>query len=81
VYARYDKDTRTSESVDSLVRRFKKKVEKEGILLDMKKKEYYVSKSVKKRLKHEEALKLQRSIELKRLRNFKKKYGYNAKEF
>lgn len=73
VYARYDKESRTYESLDSMLRRFKKSVEKEGILLDLKKKEYYVSKGLKKRLKHEEALKAKRIAEAKRLKNAAKK--------
>ena len=72
VYARYDKESRTYESLDSMIRRFKKSVEKEGILEDMKKHEFYKSKSVKKRLKHEEALKNQHIIEMKKLKKAEK---------
>lgn len=80
VYAKYDKESRTSESLDSLIRRFKKGVEKEGILEDMKKHEYYKSKSVKKRLKHEEALKNLHIIEMKKLKKAAKNRG-KEKEF
>lgn len=45
------------ESAESLIRRFKKKVEKAGILEDMRKHEFYKSPSVKKREKHENAMK------------------------
>lgn len=75
VYARYDKESRTYESLDSMIRRFKKSVEKEGILEDMKKHEFYKSKSVKKRLKHEEALKNQHIAEMKRLKKAEKNRG------
>lgn len=43
------------DTVDSLIRKFNKKVERDGILKDMKKKEYYVPKSVRKKLKAEES--------------------------
>ena len=75
VYARYDKESRTYESLDSMIRRFKKSVEKEGILEDMKKHEFYVSKSVKKRLKHKEALKNRHIVEMKRLKKAEKNRG------
>ena len=45
------------ESLDSLIRKFKKKVEKEAIMDDMRKKQFYKSPSLKKREKHEAALK------------------------
>lgn len=48
---------RPEESVESLIRRFRKKVEKAGILDDMRKHEYYKSPAVKKREKHENAMK------------------------
>lgn len=48
---------RRDESLDSLIRRFKKKVEKEAIMDDMRKKQFYKAPSLKKREKHEAALK------------------------
>lgn len=48
---------RRDESLDSLIRRFKKKVEKEAIMDDMRKKQFYKASSLKKREKHEAALK------------------------
>ena len=45
------------ESVESLIRKFKKKVDKEGILFDIRKYEFYKSPSLKKKEKHENALK------------------------
>ena len=48
---------RKDESIDSALKRFKKEVAKTGILLDLKKHEYYVAPSAKRRLKHEAAMK------------------------
>lgn len=57
---------RKDETVDSLYKRFKKKFQNEGILQDIRKGEYYIPKSEKKRLKHEMALKRLRKAEKKR---------------
>ena len=57
---------RKEETVDSLYKRFKKKVANDGILIDLRKTEYYVPKSEKKRIKHEMALKRQRIAEKKK---------------
>lgn len=62
---------RKDETVDSLYKRFKKKFQNEGILQDLRKGEYYIPKSEKKRLKHEQALKRLRKAERKR-----KKFDY-----
>lgn len=48
---------RKEESLDGLIRRFKRKIEKDGTLEDMRKHEFYKSPSIKKREKHEAALK------------------------
>lgn len=45
------------ESLESLIRRFKKKIEREDLLIEMRKKDFYKSPSLKKREKHENALK------------------------
>ena len=45
------------ESAESLIKRFKKQVVKDGILMDVKKKSYYLSPAQKKREKHKLALK------------------------
>lgn len=45
------------ENVESLLRRFNKQVEKEGIMEDMKKHEFYVSPSLKRKKKSELAQK------------------------
>ena len=39
------------DSLDSMIRRFKKKIEKENVLYDMRKHDYYIKPSVKKKLK------------------------------
>ena len=56
------------ETVDSLYKRFKKKVQNEGIIQDLRKSEYYIPKSEKKRLKHEQAVKRLRKAEKKKRR-------------
>ncbi|MCD8205147.1 MAG: 30S ribosomal protein S21 [Clostridia bacterium] len=50
-----------NESVDSALRRFKRKVSRDGIIADLKKKEYYESPSVKRRKKSEAARKKNRN--------------------
>lgn len=48
---------RPEETVDSMLRRFKKEVLKSEVLKDLRKHEYYVSPSEKRRLKSAEAQK------------------------
>lgn len=48
---------RKDESIDSALRRFKKEVVKAEILKDLRKHEYYVAPSAKRRMKHEAAMK------------------------
>ena len=48
---------RPGESLDSMLRRFKKEVLKSEVLKDLRKHEYYVSPSEKRRLKSAEAQK------------------------
>lgn len=48
---------RSEETVDSMLRRFKKEVIKSEVLKDLRKHEYYVSPSQKRRLKSAEAQK------------------------
>lgn len=57
---------RKDESFESLYKRFKKKFQSEGILQDLRKKEYYIPKSEKRRLKHEQALKRLKKAERKK---------------
>ena len=51
-----------NEDVESVIRRFKKYVENEGILKDFKEKQYFQKPSVKKRLKKKESM---RKIKMK----------------
>lgn len=53
------------DTVENMIRRWKKKVEKEGILEDMAKFEYYLSPMEKKRAKKKEAQKRARVFERK----------------
>lgn len=56
---------RTDETFESLYKRFKKQVQNSGVLQDLRKREYYVPKSEKRRKKHEQALKRVRKTEKK----------------
>ena len=60
------------ESVESLIRRFRKKVDKEGILFDIRKYDFYKSPSLKKKEKHENALKRAQKAARKREKPHKK---------
>ena len=51
IKAKTDYTGRPVESLESMVRRFKKKIEKENVMYDMRKHDYYISPSVKRRLK------------------------------
>jgi small subunit ribosomal protein S21 len=52
--------SREGESPESLLRRFRKKVTQDGILSDVKKKRYHVSKSEERRLAHRKAIRRER---------------------
>lgn len=45
------------ESIDNALRRFKKEIIKCGTLQELRKREYYIAPSAKRRLKHEAAMK------------------------
>lgn len=47
---------RKDETLDSLVRRFKRKVEKDGIISEMRAKEYYIPKSEQRRIDKDKAI-------------------------
>jgi len=49
-----------NESVESAIKRFKRKCQKDDIIKDLRKHEEYVRPSVKKKLKKEEAIKNKR---------------------
>lgn len=48
---------KSNESIDQALKRFKCKVQNDGIMLEIRKREYYVKPGIKRRLKHENALK------------------------
>ena len=54
---------REGEDFEHMFKRFKKAYQESGILAEARKKEFYVGKSEKRRLKHEEALKVKRKEE------------------
>ena len=56
---------RPGETLDSMLRRFKREVMKSEVLKDLRKKEYYVSPSQKRRLKSAEAQKSAKKKEAK----------------
>lgn len=66
VKVRIDQATGEKESLESLIRRFKKLVLKENLMLELRKHEYYKSKSVKRREKSETARRLAESKKSKR---------------
>lgn len=47
---------RPGESAESLLKRFKKSVQNDGIMQELRKREYYVAPSLKARLKHQAAV-------------------------
>lgn len=51
---------RKDETFESLLKRFKRQVRNAGIIQTVRSKEYYVRPGIKKRLKHEAALKARR---------------------
>lgn len=59
VVARKDVDGKP-ESSDALIRRFKKAVQKADILKEVRKREFFIKKSLKRKLKSEEHQKLMR---------------------
>ena len=50
-----------NEQIDDTLRRFKRQVSRNGTLLEVRKREYYVKPGIKKRLKRENARKLRRT--------------------
>ena len=50
-----------NEQLDDALRRFKRQVSRNGTLLEVRKREYYVKPGVKKKLKREAARKARRS--------------------
>jgi len=56
---------RENETTEQLIKRFKKAVINEGIIEDYRKKEFYLAPSLKRKLKHEAALKRERKLQQK----------------
>lgn len=61
VYPYKDKDTGEVESVDSLIRRFKKQVLSADIIYECKKRESFAKKTLKRKLKSDEAKRRQKN--------------------
>ena len=71
---------RDKEDIESLIRRFKKKVNKSGILKDLRKKEYYDKPSMAKRKKSAEARKRnERDLAKEAMKKTKKYYNKGEK--
>lgn len=66
-------DLRPKETSESLIRRFLTKVKKEGIIREVKAKEYHLTKSQKRRLKKAKA-KVTKIIERKKNERAQKKF-------
>lgn len=64
---------RKNESVEDLIKRFRKKVVNEGILTDLKKREYYLSPSQKRKEKSKQAQ--------KKLRKYQSKHPIIERDF
>lgn len=59
---------RKNESPERAMKRFKRKIEREGIMKDIKKKRYYRKPSVRKKEKQKAAEKRRRKLERRRQR-------------
>ena len=59
-YVASDKD------IEAAIKLFVRKTKKEGIILECRKREYFLKPGVKRRMKHEAALKAKRKIQKKR---------------
>lgn len=55
-----------ADNLEAALRMFKRRVNRDGILAECRKREYYVKPGIKKRLKHEAAMKERRRILKKR---------------
>lgn len=53
----YDRSKITVDDMDAAMKLFKRKVKKMGIIQEVKSREYYLKPGIKKRLKHEKAIK------------------------
>ena len=57
---------RENETTEQLIKRFKKAVANDRILEEYRKREYYVAPALKKKIKHEAALKKQKKYQKKK---------------
>lgn len=62
---------RENESLETLIKRFKKKVDNEGILKEYRYRQYFVKPSMKKRLKMKESIRKQYVKNLKKQEELK----------
>ena len=60
---------RKNENTEKAIRRFKRKVEREGILKDIKKNRFYRKPSVKKKEKSKAAEKRRRKLNKRKIKN------------
>lgn len=65
-YSNFRSRDEIAEATEQAVRTFKRKVNRDGVLLECRKREYYVKPGIKKRLKHENALKAKRKAQKKK---------------
>lgn len=56
-----DPNTGEAESVDNMLKRFKKLVLKENIMYEVRRREYFVKKPLARKLKQEEAIRRQKN--------------------
>ena len=75
VKVKTDQSGRPIESLEQMLRRFKKKLEKENVMYDMRKHDYYVSKSIKRRLKSKLARQRIEREMMKKQKYLDKKYS------
>ncbi|MFA6030156.1 MAG: 30S ribosomal protein S21 [Elusimicrobiota bacterium] len=57
---------RDNESIEEALRRFKRECERNGILKEIKRREHYLTPSVKRKLRQQEALRKMRRLRRKR---------------
>jgi small subunit ribosomal protein S21 len=58
---------REGESIEEALRRFKRECERNGILKEIKRREYYISPSMKKKLKAQDARRKMRRVRRRRV--------------
>jgi small subunit ribosomal protein S21 len=59
---------RENETIEDALRRFKRECERNGILKEIKRREHYLSPSVKRKLRQQETLRKLRRLKRKRAR-------------